>query len=97
MPDRTSRLSRSSGSSRSTSPVETQVLEEEEPMRIWSHPICCPSAPSCPSNGSLPCPDRDAVLEQLRCQNQLLVDLLASVNSLTAALLYRPGRGEGPT
>lgn len=93
MPDRTSRSSRSL---RSTSPVETQILEEEEPMRIWPHPVCCPSAPTCSSGCSPSCPDRDAVLEQLRCQNQLLVDLLASVNSLTAALLYRPGRGDGP-
>jgi hypothetical protein len=27
------------------------------------------------------------VLEQLSCQNQLLVDLLGAVNSLTAAIL----------
>ena len=59
----------------------------EEPMRRWSHhiPLTCPRD----------CRDREdsqtltAILEQLQCQNQLLVDLLEAVNALTAATLAR--------
>ena len=38
-----------------------------------------------PTEECSPCMNR--VLEQLSCQNQLLVDLLGAVNSLTAAIL----------
>ena len=63
-------------------------LEEEleVPMRHYVFPI--PQArPACPVS-----PDSAAMsqlLEQLQCTNQLLVDLLGAVNSLTAAALCR--------
>ncbi len=72
-------------------PEPVVVAESEVPMRIWPHPICCdvPPAP-CPTDPS--CPDLGAVLEQLQCQSQLLLDLLGAVNSLTAACLCRDGK-----
>lgn len=61
-----------------------ETAAEEEPMRRYPHPI-----PSC-SCQSAAAGDSSAVLselsERLACQNQLLVDLLESVNALTAAL-----------
>lgn len=67
----------------------TVVTEVEEPMRIWPHPICCDTPDTCPCDNTCDCPDLARVQELLQCQNQLLVDLLGAVNSLTAALLCR--------
>ncbi|MDD5938386.1 MAG: hypothetical protein PUC36_05190 [Clostridiales bacterium] len=62
--------------------------ETEEPMRRYVFPIE-PPAPAARGTGEAE--DSGAamgkILEQLQCQNQLLVDLLGAVNSLTAALL----------
>lgn len=84
---RTSRQVNSTG----TLAAETVVTETEEPMRIWPHSICCDVPASCPADCSAgcsaDCPDLSRVQELLQCQNQLLVDLLGAVNSLTAALL----------
>ena len=68
-----------------------ELTAETEPMRRYPHPIpmCCDTAPA-PTEDCSPCMNR--VLEQLSCQNQLLVDLLGAVNSLTAALLARSDR-----
>ena len=59
-----------------------------EPMRRYPHSIGQKTAGSCP----LPTPgDADGIqariLKQLTCQSQLLMDLLAAVNALTAATL----------
>ena len=78
---------------------------EAEPMRRWPHPIptrdaaCCSACP-CPS--CCPCADGETsaaltqVLEKLQYQSQVLTDLLAAVNSLTAAVLClkNPGSEE---
>lgn len=78
---------------------------EAEPMRRWPHPIptrdaaCCSACP-CPS--CCPCADGETsaaltqALEKLQYQSQVLTDLLAAVNSLTAAVLClkTPGGGE---
>lgn len=75
--------------------AEAQAAETE-PMRRWPHPIptrdaaCCSACP-CPS--CCPCADGETsaaltqVLEKLQYQSQVLTDLLAAVNSLTAAVL----------
>ncbi len=65
-------------------PVEAAM--EDEPMRHWPHPITTPTACGCEAK---PSGDLGQVLELLSTQNQLLVDLLGAVNSLTAALLCR--------
>lgn len=57
----------------------------EPAMKRYAHPIPCWSGcawpqPSAPG-------DLDRVLEELARQNQLLLDLLGAVNSLTAATL----------
>ena len=66
-------------------PLEPQ----EPPMNLY---LCSPSSPparSCPG------PDQDLsaaviqILEQVSVQNQLLIDLQAAVNGLTAAILCR--------
>jgi len=63
---------------------------EEEPMRYWPHPITAtPAACGCETK---PTGDLAQVAELLTAQNQLLVDLLGAVNSLTAALLCREKR-----
>ena len=61
---------------------------EEEPMKRHPHPIPC--AADCPSAADAGAMDR--VLEELACQNQLLLDLLSAVNGLTAAVLGIQGR-----
>lgn len=72
-------------------PISVEELTAElEPMRRYPHPIpmcCAPDPAPIPTDECSPCMNR--VLEQLSCQNQLLVDLLGAVNSLTAALLAR--------
>lgn len=86
--------------------AETEAqAAEAEPMRRWPHPIptrdaaCCSACP-CPS--CCPCADGETsaaltqVLEKLQYQSQVLTDLLAAVNSLTAAVLClkNPGSEE---
>lgn len=83
------RTSRQTASPRPAAAQETVVAEAEEPMRIWPHPICCDAPDTCPCDSACDCPDLERVHELLQCQNQLLVDLLGAVNSLTAALLCR--------
>ena len=61
---------------------------EEEPMKRHPHPIPCPA--DCPSPPGAEALDR--VLEELACQNQLLLELLSAVNGLTAAVLSIQGR-----
>ena len=67
--------------------METQAAPEprEEPMRRYTHPIptaTCAAAGCCRDSVEL-----TPVIEQLQYQNQLLVDILGAVNSLTAAVL----------
>ena len=59
-------------------------LPLEEPMKRYIHPICCPPCPACPPGDP---PELDGVLEALARQNQLLLDILSSVNALSAAVL----------
>ena len=62
---------------------EGALEEAEEPMKRHIHPIpcCCPPYP--PAGPA----DLDGVLEALARQNQLLLDILSSVNALSAAVL----------
>lgn len=69
--------------------IQRQAEAIEEPMKLYRS--AAPGAAGC----CLVCEGADAlafrtqVLEQLSTQNQLLVDLLSAVNSLTAATLCR--------
>lgn len=66
--------------------ILAQSQTMEPPMKRYAHPIPCWSSPvwaSPPAGGG----DMDRVLEELTRQNQLLMDLLGAVNSLTAATL----------
>lgn len=58
--------------------------DQEEPMNRYIHPIpiSCPQA-DCGADTAL----LERMLETLCYQNQLLLDLLAAVNALTAATL----------
>lgn len=66
-------------------------MEEEVPMSRYSNPlpVCCAPGRSCGAR------EQTALLEQLleqTCrQNQILLDLLGAVNSLTAAALSLRG------
>ena len=61
---------------------------EEEPMNRYIHPIPIP----CPQAGCGADPAvLERILETLCGQNQLLLDLLAAVNALTAATLNARG------
>ena len=64
-------------------------LEEEEPMRRYVFSIPQPEPGICPHSSEGASAAMTLALEQLACQNQLLVDLLGAVNSLTAALLCK--------
>ncbi|BDF66749.1 hypothetical protein AAEU42_01235 [Pseudoflavonifractor phocaeensis] len=69
--------------------AQRELEAEAEPMRRYTYPIPQPAPGLCPaSEEDLPTA-MTQVLEQLACQNQLLMDLLGAVNSLTAALLCR--------
>lgn len=57
-------------------------------MRRYVYPVPQPCPVCSVDTADLP-QAMTQVLEQLSCQNQLLVDLLGAVNSLTAALLCR--------
>lgn len=62
---------------------ELEPCQDEVAMKRYIHPIpyCCPP---CPTGCE---PDLDGVLEALAHQNQLLLDILSSVNALSAAVL----------
>lgn len=73
---------------------EAPPLEpQEEPMHRYIHSIPRPVFGGIASSNSshTPGPELTQILEHLQEQNQLLVDLLGAVNSLTAALLCRRG------
>lgn len=74
--------------SQSRAAVNPSVTEPEEPMKRYIYslpsPACCPDRCSVSSAESAVL---DRILETLCYQNQLLLDLLAAVNSLTAAVL----------
>ena len=73
---------------------ELTAAMQDEPMRRWPHPIPTAAAAS-PARWpeSETSPTLTQVLEHLQYQNQVLTDLLAAVNSLTAALLCQKGSG----
>ena len=88
---RNSRTTSCAGSTQTQTLATQQTLSaEEEPMRIYSNPIM--TTPT-PTDGEDANRDLTMILEQLSCQSQLLVDLLAAVNSLTAATLSLKSRG----
>ncbi|MGM9605937.1 MAG: hypothetical protein ACI4ML_03985 [Aristaeellaceae bacterium] len=61
---------------------------EDMPMRRYRNPI--PTCESRPKPEHSPCVCREEleeILDALACQNQLMMDLLGAVNSLTAARL----------
>lgn len=66
------------------------ILAQRQPvepaMKRYTHPIPCWNAPVW-SPPSVEEEAMDRVLEELARQNQLLMDLLGAVNSLTAATL----------
>ena len=62
-------------------PCPDLSLPLEEPMRRFSHPLPEPVEPEDLN------PALTRILEELAVENQLLVDLLAAVNSLTAVVL----------
>ena len=83
--------------------AEVQTEAEAEPMRRWPHPIptsaacsSCPCSSCCPCGGGETSEILTQALEKLQYQSQVLTDLLAAVNALTAAVLVQksPGSGE---
>lgn len=66
--------------------ILAQSRPAEPAMKRYAHPIPCWAGPvwAPPSAGG---EGMDRVLEELARQNQLLLDLLGAVNSLTAATL----------
>ena len=66
-----------------------QAVAQTEPMRIYSNPIPTAATVETETGNA----DLVKILEQLSCQSQLLVDLLAAVNALTAATLSLNHRG----
>ena len=88
---RNSRTTSCAGSAQTQTLAAQQTLSaEEEPMRIYSNPIMTtPTATAGEASNT----DLARILEQLSCQSQLMVDLLAAVNSLTAATLSLNSRG----
>lgn len=73
------------GRSRETAAVSVP-LEEEEHMNRYIHTIPCPTAQSQTGCRGVQA-SLERVLEGMAYQNQLLSDLLGSVNALTAVLL----------
>lgn len=69
--------------------AQREMEAEETPMRRYVYPVPQPAPGPRPAGGADLPAAMTQVLEQLACQNQLLVDLLGAVNSLTAALLCR--------
>lgn len=84
--------------------TETQAqAAEDEPMRRWPHPIpTSTTCFSCSRSSCCPCASEETsaaltqALEKLQYQSQVLTELLAAVNSLTAAVLCKknPSSGE---
>ena len=64
--------------------ILAQSRPAEPAMKRYAHPIPCWGGPPWPPPGG---EGLDRVLEELARQNQLLVELLGAVNSLTAATL----------
>ena len=65
-----------------------ELLEaREEPMKRYVHTICPPPWALPPEPSGQAAVELDHVLEALARQNQLLIELLGSVNALTAAAL----------
>ena len=88
---RNSRTTSCAGSAQTQTLAAQQTLSaEEEPMRIYSNPIATTLAATEVETSNA---DLVRILEQLSCQSQLLVDLLAAVNALTAATLSLNNRG----
>lgn len=86
----TCRNGRSTSRATATQTQVSQTLSaQEEPMRIYTNPI--PTAATVETETTNA--DLTKILEQLACQSQLLVDLLAAVNALTAATLSLNHRG----
>ena len=88
---RNSRTTSRATTAQATVQTAQQALSaEEEAMRIYSNPIITtPTATAGEASNT----DLARILEQLSCQSQLMVDLLAAVNSLTAATLSLNSRG----
>ena len=87
---RTNRATSCASAAQSQSLAARQALSaEEEPMRIYSNPITTAATVEAETTNA----DLGRILEQLACQSQLLVDLLAAVNALTAATLSLGSRG----
>lgn len=81
------------------SPVLRVKLPAEEPIRRYPHPIpqaapgAAETAPVLTGDASATLtPALTQALEQLNLQSQLLVDLLAAVNALTAATLAQANK-----
>lgn len=79
---------------------DCEAEAETEPMRRWPHPIptstsTCSACCACGGDAEL-METLTQALEKLQYQSQVLTDLLAAVNSLTAAVLCQksPGGGE---
>jgi len=74
-----------------TGETQSAALEPEEPMKHYVHPVPHPASSDTPNTRLSAPPALDQNLHQIQealCyQNQLLLDLLAAVNSLTAAVL----------
>ena len=79
----------SSGAQTAVQAARQALAPEDEPMRIYSNPITTADA----TTGQAADADLGRILEQLSSQSQLLVDLLAAVNALTAATLSLGSRG----
>ena len=91
MPTRcTNRTTSCAGSAQTQTLAAQQTLSaEDEPMRIYSNPIITTATTDNQTTNT----DLVKILEQLSCQSQLLVDLLAAVNAMTAATLSLGNRG----
>lgn len=83
--------------------AETEAqAAETEPMRRWPHPIpTSTTCFSCSRSSCCPCASEETsaaltqALEKLQYQSQVLTDLLAAVNSLTAAVLCKKNPSSG--
>lgn len=71
-----------------TACLHSEKKMEDIPMNRYANPIpafCPKQSEQCRIRQE----EMDHILTALACQNQILIDLLGAVNSLTAALLYR--------
>lgn len=82
--------------------TQAATSAESEPMRRWPHTIPMAETACSACSGCCSCADEETAailtqaLEKLQYQNQVLTDLLAAVNSLTASVLClkNPGSTE---